>query len=152
LKKETLMIENDVLTALNARFNVPYHTLETIHHETTIPIQANQIHAIVALLQNELHIYHLTTITAQITLEQPDEILVYYHFWHQKGFTFAIRLSISDPQLPSVVDLIPGADFYEREVAEMYGISFSGRDGTPPLLLPDDWEGEPPMRTKEVAE
>ncbi|MEE4194774.1 MAG: NADH-quinone oxidoreductase subunit C [Anaerolineae bacterium] len=138
-----------VLSALNARFHVPYSALETIHHETMIPIAAKDLHEVVALLQNKLHIMHLTTITAQITAENPDEILVYYHFWDGDGFTFAINLPVQDPQLPSVIDLIPGADFYEREVAEMYGIHFSGRTNTPPLLLPDDWEGDPPMRRKE---
>ena len=146
------MIVNDVLMALNARFHIHYETLETIQNETTIPIQANQLHEVIAVLQEELRIYHLTTITAQIPAESPEIILVYYHFWHQKGFTFAIQLPIDDPQLPSIVDLTPGADFYEREVAEMFGVRFVGREETPPLLLPDDWDEEPPMRRKETAQ
>jgi NADH:ubiquinone oxidoreductase subunit C len=31
----------------------------------------------------------------------------------------------------------------------MFGIRFSGREDTPPLLLPDDWDGGPPFIRKE---
>lgn len=139
------MSNYQVIAALSARFHVAYDRLETIHHETTIPIQSEQLHEVVALLLEKLKIYHLTTITAQVLPEQPDEIRVYYQFWHGEGLTLAINLPISRPQLPSITDMIPGADFYEREAAEMFGIRFTGRTATPPLLLPDDWADAPPM-------
>ena len=53
--------------------------------------------------------------------------------------------------LDSVSDLIPGAAFYEREAAEMLGITFRrpAEDEQPDpgwFLLPDDWEGGAPLR------
>lgn len=143
------MSNNQVMAALNAKFNIQYEALEVIHHETTIPIAVHQLHDIVILLQTSLHITHLTTITAQAYAEHADEIRVYYHFWHGEGLTLAIQLPAADPQLPSIVDMIPGADFYEREVAEMFGVQFLGRKATPRLLLPDDWTEGPPMRKME---
>jgi NADH:ubiquinone oxidoreductase subunit C len=143
------MSNNQVMAALNAKFNIPYETLEVIHHETTIPIAVHQLHDIVILLQTSLHITHLTTITAQVHAEHADEIRIYYHFWHGEGLTLAVVLPTTAPTVPSIVDLIPGADFYEREVAEMFGVQFMGRKATPRLLLPDDWSEEPPMLRKE---
>ena len=40
-------------------------------------------------------------------------------------------------------DEYPGADWHEREVWEMYGISFAGHPGLRNLYLPSDFEGHP---------
>ena len=37
-------------------------------------------------------------------------------------------------------------ELYEREVSEMLGVAFAGHPNLHALLLPDDWEGEPPLR------
>jgi len=142
------MSNYQVIAAINAKFHVAHDRLESIHHETTIPIEAHQLHEVVALLLEQMKITHLTTITAQVMEEPLDNLQVYYQFWHGEGLTLAIQLPAENPQLPSITDMIPGADFYEREVAEMFGIAFTGRKTTPPLLLPDDWDAEPPMRRK----
>lgn len=45
------------------------------------------------------------------------------------------RLDGESPRIASLVDLFPGADWHERETAEMFGIEFVGRQATEPLLL-----------------
>ncbi len=40
-------------------------------------------------------------------------------------------------------DTYPGAEWHEREVWEMFGISFTGHPGLRPLYLPTDFEGHP---------
>jgi len=94
---------------------------------------------------------HLSTITA---LEVGSEIEVIYHF----AFTDAmvsvkIRISKDDLLLPSIVDLIPGAALYEREIHDLFGVEFEGNPDLSPLLLPDDWpEGVYPLRKWWSAE
>jgi NADH-quinone oxidoreductase subunit C len=49
------------------------------------------------------------------------------------------------PHLASLVSVFPGADWHERETAEMFGIEFYGRIDTDPLLLRTPSE-RPPLR------
>jgi NADH:ubiquinone oxidoreductase subunit C len=48
-----------------------------------------------------------------------------------------------DPEVASIVDVYPGVDFAEREVFDLFGISFTGHPDLTRILMPDDWVGHP---------
>jgi NADH-quinone oxidoreductase subunit C len=48
-----------------------------------------------------------------------------------------------DPAVPSLVPVWPGVNFPEREVYDMFGISFEGHPDLTRVLMPDEWEGHP---------
>jgi len=48
-----------------------------------------------------------------------------------------------DTVVPSLVPLYPGANFFEREVYDMFGIEFDGHPDMTRILMPDDWVGFP---------
>jgi len=48
--------------------------------------------------------------------------------------------------VPTSVDLWVGADWLEREIADMMGIRFDGHPDPRRLLMPDDWDGHPHRR------
>lgn len=47
------------------------------------------------------------------------------------------------PVLPSLTGLYKGLLWAEREIAEMYGVTFEGHPDPRHLLLPEDWQGYP---------
>ncbi|MEA3375815.1 MAG: NADH-quinone oxidoreductase subunit C [Chloroflexota bacterium] len=110
--------------------------------ETVIEIPAACLEEVVAVLSGTFSVHHLSTITGQ---DRGAELELLYHFWHGQGVTLQVVLPRDDARIRTLTDVIPGADFYEREVGEMLGVTFEGHPGPEHLLLPDDWEEGPPM-------
>ncbi len=58
-----------------------------------------------------------------------------------------IRLRVQVPESDAVVasafDLYPGAEAMEREVFDMFGISFTNHPDLTRILMPEDWDGHP---------
>jgi len=58
-----------------------------------------------------------------------------------------IRLRAAVPEddatIASLVSVYPGANFYEREVYDMFGITFEGHPDLTRILMPDEWQGHP---------
>ncbi|HEX9855810.1 MAG TPA: NADH-quinone oxidoreductase subunit C [Acidimicrobiia bacterium] len=56
-----------------------------------------------------------------------------------------IRVGIpgDNPTVATVSDVYPGANFFEREAYDLFGIVFEGHPDLTRILMPDDWEGHP---------
>ena len=52
-------------------------------------------------------------------------------------------VSADAPTLPSIVTLWPSADWPEREIYDLFGISFSGHPDLRRIQMPTQWEGHP---------
>ncbi|HET7481881.1 MAG TPA: NADH-quinone oxidoreductase subunit C [Actinomycetota bacterium] len=47
------------------------------------------------------------------------------------------------PTIPSITEIWPAANAYEREVFDLFGVSFEGHPDLTRIMLPDEWEGHP---------
>ncbi len=117
--------------------------------ETVIEVPAACLDDVVDVLRTTFSIYHLSTITGQ---DRGTELELLYHFWHERGITLQVALPREGARVCTLTETIPGADFYEREVGEMLGVTFEGHPGPEHLLLPEDWESEPPLRKEQPVE
>lgn len=57
-----------------------------------------------------------------------------------------VVLATDQPAIDSVQDVWPAANWYEREMWELYGIQINNHDNLTRFLLPDDWNQGHPMR------
>ncbi|NJD98618.1 hydrogenase [Thermococcus sp. LS1] len=72
--------------------------------------------------------------------------------WKELSVTITFELPKSELVLPTITDLMPGAETNEREIREMLGVEFEGLKNTRHLFLPDDWpEGKYPWRRDEYG-
>lgn len=54
-----------------------------------------------------------------------------------------VRLSGDDAVLESITPVWPSANFFEREVFDLFGVRFLGHPYLRRIMLPEDWEGHP---------
>jgi NADH-quinone oxidoreductase subunit C len=57
-----------------------------------------------------------------------------------------VQIPEDDPRAPSLFDLHPGTEALEREVYDMFGITFDGHPDLSRILMPETWEGHPLRR------
>ncbi|CAN5398488.1 NADH-quinone oxidoreductase subunit C [soil metagenome] len=66
-----------------------------------------------------------------------------YSFDLKHVFAVKVFCPRDTPEIPSVADFWPAADWHEREAYDMFGIIFSGHPDLRRILCADDWEGFP---------
>ena len=69
--------------------------------------------------------------------------------YHILSHTYKERIRLrafvadTDPAIESITPVWPGANYYEREVFDLFGIRFEGHPNLRRILMPEDWEGHP---------
>ncbi len=54
-----------------------------------------------------------------------------------------VRLDSEDAALDSITPVWPSANFYEREVFDLFGVHFGGHPNLRRIMMPEDWNGHP---------
>ncbi len=75
-----------------------------------------------------------------------DQFEVVYDFNHYEALcrvTMRVRVVRSTPEVPTISEIYPGANWHERETHDFFGIVFTGHPDLSPLLLPEDADFHP---------
>ena len=75
-----------------------------------------------------------------------DRLEINYHLFsldHRHKFVIKTNVSPENPAVPSIVPIWRGANWFEREAHDLFGIAFDGHPDLSPLLLYDGFEGYP---------
>jgi len=71
------------------------------------------------------------------SVERPDKEIRLDYQWDLNGQLLTFITATAEQQMASITDLCPAADWVERETREYFGIEFTGRETTRPLMIRD---------------
>ena len=114
--------------------------------ELTLEIAAGKIASICGFLKYDQQFVRLSTVTAVDWYPAEPRFEVVYHLHsveRNQRVRLKCRLHGEDPVIESVTSVWRGADWYEREVFDLFGIRFLNHPNLRRIMLPDEWEGHP---------
>lgn len=125
--------------------------LETsdFRNELTLVLKPESLVEVCTYLKNSLGYTFLETITAVDWLEREPRFDVIYQLLSMENVSY-IRLKVrvgqrreKNPAVPSVTGVWAGANWYEREIWDLFGITFNGHPNLQRILMPMDWTTHP---------
>ncbi|MHB1022964.1 MAG: NADH-quinone oxidoreductase subunit C [Acidobacteriaceae bacterium] len=114
-------------------------------NELTLTIARESIVAAAQIVQNSGYNF-LEDVTCVDWYPSEPRFQVTYHIVSH-SLKHRIRLCVlvesSDPVVDSITAVWPSANFYEREVFDLFGVRISGHPNLRRIMMPDEWEGHP---------
>ncbi len=113
--------------------------------ELTLVIAADSIRAACRTLQTAGYNF-LEDVTCVDWYPAEPRFQVTYHILSHK-LKERVRLHVMaasiDPSVDSITPVWPSANFYEREVWDLFGVRFHGHPSLRRIMLPEEWDGHP---------
>ncbi len=160
---------SDIIAEIRKRFGPAFGAIQTTQDRIpTLWIAKEQIIDVLSFLKNDVDepyrmLYDLTAIDERSRAghnSQPaSDLTVVYHllsFARNADIRIKAALQDGDASLPTITKIWPAANWYEREVYDMFGITFRGHPHLQRILMPLTWEGHPlrkehPARATEMG-
>ena len=90
-------------------------------------------------------------VTAVDRLTRENRFELVYLFYSMEQHTWLRLKTRTDAEAPSLTPKVPGANWYEREIFDLFGIRVEGHPDLTRIMLPDDWRGYPLRRTEPLG-
>ncbi len=134
----------------------------------TIWVDKSKVHDVLRYLQAKVSkpyrtLYDLTAIDERERSSRNGEprgdfTIVYHLLSYERNEDIRLKVALhgEHPSLPTVTDIWPAANWYEREVWDMFGIKFDNHPHLERILMPRTWQGHPlrkehPARATEMG-
>ncbi len=160
---------SDVVSILQEKYTDAILAIQETKDEfPTLWIAADQIIAVMGFLKNKIEqpykmLYDLTAIDEQARINrsgQPESsfTIVYLLLSFERNAFIRLKVPLAAGQLqaPTLTTVWPAANWYEREVYDLFGVRFAGHPDLRRILMPVTWEGHPlqkchPARATEMG-
>jgi NADH-quinone oxidoreductase subunit C len=138
---------NTLATHLKAKLDGKIRDAVMAYGELTLSVDAADIVGVVTFLRDDKQCQFVSfiDISGADYPSRPNRFDVVYHLLSPKQ-NLRVRVKVTTDEVtpvPSVTDVYPGADWFEREAYDLYGILFSGHPDLRRLLTDYGFEGHP---------
>ncbi|GJQ50921.1 MAG: NADH-quinone oxidoreductase subunit C/D [Candidatus Kuenenia stuttgartiensis] len=162
------MTDSAIVEKLKTRFGGSEITEQKTSDEfPTIWVSKDKLIDVISFLKTEVSkpyrmLYDLTAIdertrAKRVEMPKGDFTVVYHLLSFERNDDIRIKVPLKGeyPSLPTITKVWSNADWYEREVYDMFGIKFDGHPHLKRILMPLTWEGHPlrkehPARATEM--
>ena len=113
--------------------------------ELTLTVAASEIRAACAAVQAAGYNFFEDMTAVDWFPASPRFQLSYHILSHAFKERIRLRAMVDepDPAIDSITSVWAGANYYEREVFDLFGIRFAGHPDLRRIMMPDDWKGHP---------
>lgn len=137
------------VTLVKEKFPQAVVEIVEFRDEQTIVLNAASLLSVCTYLQKTLRYDFLSTITAVDWPERAPRFDVVYQLLsltNQAVLRLKVRVGEKGeehPTVPSVTSIWPGANWYEREVFDLFGLTFEGHPDLRRIMMPPEWTTHP---------
>ncbi len=160
---------NPVIDELEERFGSNIAAVQSTRDRIpTLWVKSGKVHDVLRFLKHDVDkpykvLYDLTAIDERTRSHregQPasDFTVVYHLLSYDRNEDVRIKTALKGeyPSVSSVTDIWPSANWYEREVWDLFGVKFDGHPHLSRIIMPRTWEGHPlrkehPARATEMG-
>jgi len=141
------MTTSEIHERLKARFGDDVGALSETKGDPWLPVKAARLVEVCAFLKGTAGLeFDLCEDLTAVDWPKREVIEVVIHLFSIK-LKHALKLKVdaarADPVVPSLTGVWKGADWFEREVYDLFGVTFTGHLDLRRIMLPDDWVGHP---------
>ncbi len=129
-----LDVEPDAL--LDAKFD---------RNELTLKVARDRIREVAALVQKAGYNFLEDVTCVDYYPAEPRFQVIYHILSHSLKLRLRLAAPVdsADLEIASITSVWPSANFYEREVFDLFGIRFGGHPNLRRIMMPDEWQGHP---------
>lgn len=128
--------------------------VKVFRDETTIVVEASRIADVCRYLRDTPGLVYnflsdISSVDYYPEYNRPERFGVSYHLLsmlYNRRLRVKAFVPEEEPELPTVTTVWPGANWLEREIFDLMGITFTGHPDMRRVLMPEDWNGHPLRR------
>lgn len=151
------MVSEEIADILRATFGEAIASVEMASGHPSVTVVAERWHEVAVFLRDDRR-FRLNMLRCVSGVDWPDDgnIDVVYdlismqppaepgEYWFgDNAIAIRVRVPRDGGHVRSVADVWPAADWHEREVFDLFGVTFDEHPDHRRILCPDDWEGYP---------
>jgi NADH-quinone oxidoreductase subunit C len=147
-------VSDDIAAAIVAKF--PGTVFHDSHGQPVVYVDRAAWHDVAAFLRDEERFTQCLDVTVVDHLVDSERLVVpgvaperyevvanFLSHPRNRRMRTICEVPADDPTVASLTDIYPGMNFGEREVFDMFGVTFDGHPDLARILMPDDWVGFP---------
>jgi len=146
-----------IAATLEARFQGAIEETREFRGEYTVRVKPDALVEVCVFLRDnpECAFDYLSDVSGVDYWPEEPRFGVNYHLTStrfRQQLRVKVRVAGPDPRVPTVTPVWPGANWFERETYDLFGVTFAGHPDLRRILLPQDYQGHPLRRDQPLVQ